>query len=86
MVKHLPTMQETWFYPWVRKIPWRRERQPIPAFLLGKSHAQRSSWGLKESNTTEWLTHTREEREEKENREYPLGQWFSKFRVKNHCL
>ena len=23
------------FVPWVRKIPWRREWQPIPVFLLG---------------------------------------------------
>ena len=22
-----------WFDPWVRKIPWRRERQPTPGFL-----------------------------------------------------
>ena len=26
LVKNLPAMQETWFYPWVGKIPWRRER------------------------------------------------------------
>jgi len=25
MVKNLPAMQETWFDPWVGKIPWRRE-------------------------------------------------------------
>ena len=25
LVKNLPAMQETWFYPWVGKIPWRRE-------------------------------------------------------------
>ena len=27
---------------WVRKIPWRREWQPTPVFLPGKSHEQRS--------------------------------------------
>ena len=46
------------FDPWVRKIPWRRERQPV--FLLGESHGQRnlagySSWSYKESDRTEWL-------------------------------
>ena len=40
------------FDPWVRKIPWRRKRQPTPVFLPGKSHGQRSlagysPWSLK---------------------------------------
>ena len=30
------------FNPWVRKIPWRKERQPTPVFLPGESHGQRS--------------------------------------------
>ena len=52
------------FYPWVGKIPWRREWLPIPVFLPGKFHEQRSlagysPWGGKESRTTEQLTHTR---------------------------
>ena len=29
------------FDPWVRKIPWRRERLPIPVFLPGEFHGQR---------------------------------------------
>ena len=33
------------FDSWVRKIPWRRERQPTPAFLPGESHGQRSLAG-----------------------------------------
>ena len=37
------------FDPWVREIPWRRERQPILAFLLGKSHAQSSTEGYIQS-------------------------------------
>ena len=45
-------VQETWVYPWVRKIPWRRKWQPIPVFLPGKSHGERglvgySPWGHK---------------------------------------
>ena len=32
------------FDPWVRKNPWRRERQPTP-FLPGGSHEQRSLAG-----------------------------------------
>ena len=31
-VKRLPTMWETGFNPWVRKIPWRRAWQPTPGF------------------------------------------------------
>ena len=33
------------FEPWVRKIPWRRKWQPIPAFLPGESHGQKSLVG-----------------------------------------
>ena len=48
------------FNPWVGKIPWRRKWQSTPVLLPGKSHGQRSlegysSWGHKESDTTEWL-------------------------------
>ena len=32
------------FHPWVEKTLWRRKWQPIPVFLLGKSHGQRSLW------------------------------------------
>ena len=54
-------MQETWVYPQVRKIPWRREWQPTPVFLGGEFHGQKSlvgysSWGCEESDMTEWLT------------------------------
>ena len=46
------------FSPWARKIPWRRAWQPIPVFLPGKFHGQRSlaccsPWGCKESDMTE---------------------------------
>ena len=30
-----------WFKPWMGKMPWRRKWQPIPLFLLGKSHGHR---------------------------------------------
>ena len=30
------------FDPWVRKIPWRRERLPTPVFLTRESHGRRS--------------------------------------------
>ena len=33
------------FDPWVRKIPWKRACQPIPVFLPGESHGQRSLAG-----------------------------------------
>ena len=49
------------FDPWVKKIPWRREWQPTPVFLPGKSHGQRclvgySPWARKESDRTERLS------------------------------
>ena len=44
------------FDPWVGKIPWRRKWQPIPVFLPGESHGQRSlegysPWGSQKSWT-----------------------------------
>ena len=46
------------FDPWVGKPPWRREWLPIPVFLPGESHGQKSlvgysSRGRKESDMTE---------------------------------
>ena len=46
------------FDPWVGKIPWRRKWQPMPVFLPGESHRQRSlagcsPWGHKEADRTE---------------------------------
>jgi len=46
------------FDPWVGKIPWRREWQPTPVFLMENPHGQRSlvgysprglkdTWGLR---------------------------------------
>ena len=49
------------FDPLVGKIPWRRERLPIPVFWPAEFHGQRSlagysPWSCKESNMTEWLS------------------------------
>ena len=64
VVKNYPAMQETQrcgFYPWVRKIPWRRKWQATPVILPGESHGQRSLVGYivlgfaKELDTTERL-------------------------------
>ena len=37
-------------------MPWRREWPPKSVFLPGEFHRQRSPWGGKESDMTEWLT------------------------------
>ena len=60
LVKNPPAMWETWFSPWVGKIPWRRERLPTPVFWPGKFHGLYSTWGCKESDTTEQLSLSRE--------------------------
>ena len=46
------------FNPWVRKIPWRREWQPAPIFLPGKSHGLVGycPWCCKMLDMTEWLS------------------------------
>ena len=55
-VKYPPTVKETGFNPWVRKIPWKRGWLPTPVFLPGEFHGQRSlagysPWGRKERLT-----------------------------------
>ena len=37
MVKSLPAVWETWIRSLSQEDPWRREWQPTPVFLLGKS-------------------------------------------------
>ena len=42
MVKNLPAMWKTQVYPWVRKIPWRKELLCNLAFLPREFHGQRN--------------------------------------------
>ena len=58
MINNLPAVQETECSPWVGKSPWGREQLPIPVFLPGELHGQRSlvgysAWGCRESKRTE---------------------------------
>ena len=62
-VKNLPAMRKIWVQSLLWKIRWRRAWQPIPIFLPGEFHGQRSlasynPQGHKESDRTEPLTHT----------------------------
>ena len=41
---------------WVGKIPWGRERLPIPVLWPGEFHGLYSPWGHKESDMTEQLS------------------------------
>ena len=50
------------FHPWVRKIPWRKEQQPTPAFLPENFHghsslAGYSPWGRNERLTLSLFGH-----------------------------
>ena len=42
---HCRKHQRCGFNPWVRNIPWRKKWQPIPVFLPGKFHGQKSLAG-----------------------------------------
>ena len=55
-VKNPPAMLETGLQSLVGKIPWRREWLPTPVFWPGECHGLYSSWGSKESDTTEQLS------------------------------
>ena len=56
LVRNPPATWETWFDPWVGKIPWSRERLPTPVFWPGEFHGLCSPWGRKELDTTEQLS------------------------------
>ena len=63
-LKHMPAMRETWVRSLGQEDPLKKEMAPTPVFLPEKSHGPRSlegcsPWGLKESDVTERLTHTR---------------------------
>ena len=49
LVKNLPAMRETW----VGKVPWRREKLPIPVFWPGELHGLYDPWGHKVLDVTE---------------------------------
>ena len=53
LVKNLPAIWETWFNPWVEKIPWRREQLPTLVFWLGEFYGLYHPWGHKELDMTE---------------------------------
>ena len=62
VVKNLPTnagdIKNSGADPWVRRISWRRARQPTLVFLPGEFHGQRSlegysTWSCKEPDMTE---------------------------------
>ena len=65
-VKNLPAricllFKRPSFDAWVRKIPWKRVCLPIPVFLSGEFHGQRSLaghslWGYMELDTTKRIT------------------------------
>ena len=67
------------FYPWGRKIPWRRKCHLTPVFLPGASHGQRSlagcsPQGCKELDMTERLSNkkTKTEYWEEEKKRKPI--------------
>ena len=59
VIKNLPAnVGDSGFDPWLKKVPWGRKWQHAPVFLPGEAHGQKtlvgySSWGYKESETTE---------------------------------
>ena len=58
MIKNMPAVRETWARSLGLEDPLRRKWQPIPVFLPGEFHGQRSlmgynPWDHKELNMTE---------------------------------
>ena len=62
MVKNLPARQKTRVRSLGCEVPLEKGMQSTPVFLPGEFHGQRSlagysTWGRKESDMTEQLTH-----------------------------
>ena len=61
MVKNLPAIQETWIRSLSQEDPLEKGMQPIPVFMPGESHGQRSladysPSGCKELDATDTST------------------------------
>ena len=54
-VKNLPAVPEMWVWSWVMKTLWRRNWQPTPVFLPGKSHGQRSLGDYSAWDAKSWI-------------------------------
>ena len=62
MVKHLPAMQETWVWSLGQEHPLEKEIATHSSILAWKiswteEPGRLQSWGCRESDMTEWLTH-----------------------------
>ena len=57
-VKDLPRYRRPRLDPWVEKVPWMRKWHPVPGFLPGEFHGQRSLegcslWGHRDPDPAE---------------------------------
>ena len=77
LVKNPPAMQETRFDSWVRKIPWRRDRQPTPGFLASLvARLVKNLPAMREA----WVRFLDWERSPGEGKGYPL-QYLWRWRI-----
>ena len=53
-VNNPPAMQRPGFKPWVGKISWRREWQPSPVVLPGKSMDRGAWWATVHEIAKSW--------------------------------
>ena len=79
------------FSPWVRKIPWSRKWQPTSVFLPGKFLRQRSlaghsSWGHKESYTTEQLNNKWLSIHSRLGTVWTMGLWLCFYTIILSCI
>ena len=79
------------FNTWIRKIPWRRARQPTLLFLPQEFHGQRNlagcrTWGHKELDATERLTHTQAHTHAQTDTDTHTTWWQTWWRAVYHSL
>ena len=59
-VKNLLQRGRSGFNLWIGKIPWRKEQLPTPVSWPGEFHGLYGPWGRKESDTTDFHSHTQD--------------------------
>ena len=81
LLKNPPSMQETGFNLWIRKIRWRRERLPTPVFWPEEFHGLVHGVAKSQTELSEFHFHTsiRMDKIQNTNKKVNIKRWQQKL-------